>query len=389
MRMPQLFRVFDTAPAHPRAPLLWRDEMPASIVDSHDAKPDALPVDLIGQRGAVFGGQGLFELDGKLWNEQGISPDYIDFLFRHLGKDYGAMAVWSAGLFNKQRTVTDCPHPVLVPIHANWIYGHFLLEMLPRALLLDQVCPADWPILMADSAPGWLKGVLSKAVPKRLIQTYRPEMEVVKAPLFVGCDDLISMTYARPELRTMIEVLKTQLQVKQSLEIDATNVPKRHESARALQKIFISRQSIKNAKRIVTNQPEIEDAMSGLGYTIIKPEAMSFEDQVRVFDRADVIVGEYSSAMHNTLFSRPGTHVICLNWLNGYQSQIASLFQHTIGYIPPEDGQFRDARAVWSNEGKMRFAVPDIIAKLTQLEAHLMDTQLADDGALPACPPPA
>ena len=67
---------------------------------------------------------------------------------------------------------------------------------------------------------------------------------------------------------------------------------------------------------------------------------------------------------------------------------IASLFQHTIGYIPPDDGQFRDGRAVWSNAGKMRFAVPEIIAKLTQLEAQLMDSDLADDGALPGRPPP-
>ncbi len=134
------------------------------------------------------------------------------------------------------------------------------------------------------------------------------------------------------------------------------------------EKLFLSRRAITKGRHKVENREEIGAAISALGYAIIRPEELSFEDQIRAIDNARIIVGEYGSALHNAIFARPGTTVVCLNWINSYQSQIASLFGHKVGYIPPDDGQFRDSDAIWSGNRSMRFSVPQIIEKLSSLE---------------------
>lgn len=79
---------------------------------------------------------------------------------------------------------------------------------------------------------------------------------------------------------------------------------------------------------------------------------------------ARFIVGECGSAMHNAVFCRPGTTVVCLNWINGYQSQIATLMGLTQGYILPADGQPRDTARLRSGDRPMRLALADLRASL-------------------------
>lgn len=71
-------------------------------------------------------------------------------------------------------------------------------------------------------------------------------------------------------------------------------------------KLFLSRRHLKN-RRLVTNDDEVEALFTRRGFAIIYPEKRPFEEQVRMFQRADIIAGFAGSAMHNVLFARPET----------------------------------------------------------------------------------
>lgn len=75
----------------------------------------------------------------------------------------------------------------------------------------------------------------------------------------------------------------------------------------AYKKIFISRRRCKVQR--LSNSIEIEQIFSEHGYQIVFPEEMSFDEEVAVFHRADVIVGATGAAFTNIVFCHEGAKV--------------------------------------------------------------------------------
>ena len=64
--------------------------------------------------------------------------------------------------------------------------------------------------------------------------------------------------------------------------------------------------------RFVLNGNEVEAALDALGFEVRYPEDLSFEDQVRLFSEARVIVGPLGAAFTNLIFASPDAKVIAL-----------------------------------------------------------------------------
>ena len=109
-------------------------------------------------------------------------------------------------------------------------------------------------------------------------------------------------------------------------------------------RIYLSRSRLRAGWHQMTNEEEIEKCFEGMGFEIVHPQELSVPDQIALFSKSDTIAGEYGSALHNALFSPPGTKVIALNRINWYQSRIASLRGHHIGFIRPSNGTWQDWR---------------------------------------------
>ena len=84
------------------------------------------------------------------------------------------------------------------------------------------------------------------------------------------------------------------------------------------------------------------------------------------FMRADIIVGEYSSALHNSLFAGP-SQVISLNWINHVQQAICYSRKQPLTIIMPEDGTAVTAPTV-AYEGPVPYRV-----KLSSLKNAIDD----------------
>ena len=68
-------------------------------------------------------------------------------------------------------------------------------------------------------------------------------------------------------------------------------------------RIFIVRQ--KRARRL-TNARQVRALFEARGFEAVLPERLPFLDQVRLFVGARFVAGEAGSALHGTVFSKPG-----------------------------------------------------------------------------------
>jgi hypothetical protein len=73
-------------------------------------------------------------------------------------------------------------------------------------------------------------------------------------------------------------------------------------------KLFVMRGNVRFRREL--NMPAIKAALEPYGFEFITMERKTMQQEADIFGNADVIVSVHGSALHNTLFSRPGTKVV-------------------------------------------------------------------------------
>lgn len=104
-------------------------------------------------------------------------------------------------------------------------------------------------------------------------------------------------------------------------------------------RLWISRrQQLKRGQRRLLNEEELETLFVSYGFESVKPEAMTFREQVRLFSEAEMIVGPGGSAFMNMVFSPPDTRILILTKNHPqvnfhYFSNIARIIGQSIAYV--------------------------------------------------------
>lgn len=78
-------------------------------------------------------------------------------------------------------------------------------------------------------------------------------------------------------------------------------------------RIYLSREALADSTRKALNEAEIAALFASIGFEIVHPEKLQFEEQVRLMESAAVIAGCDGSALHMGLFMPAGGTVICLS----------------------------------------------------------------------------
>ena len=72
------------------------------------------------------------------------------------------------------------------------------------------------------------------------------------------------------------------------------------------QKLYIARGE---ARRAVTNEAELIEKLELLGYKILHPHKVTFQEQVDALVKADFVLAPHGAGLANTVFCRPGSKV--------------------------------------------------------------------------------
>lgn len=284
----------------------------------HDLADAVAPeVDLVVVHRVVAGGSGAqLKLDGAYLHADEAYPSYIRYRYEH---DIQAQA-WRFDAPARKRL-----DRAFVITHFNFVWGHWLTEMYPKLFLIRALMAAGIvaPLLLPVTAPGYVTRIARELIPDLEIVTYYPRDEAVE----IGTVLLPHMLHRDYHFHDFL---------RWSLEREALTWSR----GGAPDKVFVSRRGVRTAHafREMTNEAEIERIAEDLGLTLVRPEALPWAQQARIFSGARVVAGEFGSGLHNALLSPAGCQVVSLNWLVDVQSRIANFRRHDVGYILPSDG---------------------------------------------------
>lgn len=199
---------------------------------------------------------------------------------------------------NEALAVRRVDQPCLVLSQCGWdIYGHWLLDILPKLPLLRRL-PGDVPVLLPTGLAPWqLEHLELLGVGADRVITYDPGAEVVQLRRAL-CVSHPRQYYA---LNACANAAYEQI-------LAALPAP----PARG-RRLYVSRRRLTSGKQDLVNSAAIEEMLLQLGFEVVEPETMSARQQVQCFAAATLVVGEQGSGLHNTAFSPRGTRVLCLH----------------------------------------------------------------------------
>lgn len=225
----------------------------------------------------------------------------------------------------------------LVSIH-HWnarTYGHLLLEVLPKLAafrMIREAHPAARLLVSTFGGEG-LIGILRHFVPDEALLMFDHRSQRIEAETLILFDNPTEGAAIHPFTQRFVEWAC-------ALSPRGETLPRR---------LFISKARWRaggSDYRCLANEAEIVAALADAGVVPVSPEEFAWPDQVALFAGAELVVGEFTSALHNAIFSPFGTRVVALNYVNEMQDAIAAFAGHRIGYVLPRDGRAR----VWSAE---------------------------------------
>jgi capsular polysaccharide biosynthesis protein len=336
-------RLFASLAPPPQLPL--HDEArlePAVVLEHHRVRP-VPEAAVYAVTGCELSAIGLLTRGTQFFHRDDCLPNYF---LNWLNKVPHAVPLGLEGSLGRaDAELIRLDQPVACAFHPNVVWGHFLVEILPRLFLVDLLARLGRPIPLAapSDAPEWLKRFAVTYGTAGGLLWYDPKRHRLQAPVFV----VPNMMHVDWALGPMFNLLVSDLLAR--CGVAETSVPE------GPRRLYLSRGRITWAQRL-QNGPEVEAMLQSLGFTVVHPETLSVPEQLRLMRAAEVVVAEYASALHNTLFARPGTRVVAINRHNWLQGEIARIRRQTLAYVPPADGVWRDA----SKEGEARKFTVDI-----------------------------
>lgn len=219
-------------------------------------------------------------------------------------------------------------HAVLISGPGGAIYGHWLVDIAHRLRLIRQEQYARGTIGIEAKAGPIAQGLLDRALPDGFETMQLQEGSMIKVR------NLIIDTIPRHDQILDAELAKASWQF-----LEEVAAPAPAEQGGKRRRIFVSRAGLPGRRKLA-NAEELEAYFAEQGWDVIRPETLSFPEQIALFRQAGIIVGEDGSGLHNCIFSPPGTKLIVINSrrVNYFHASIAAIRGQHIAYIQAQAG---------------------------------------------------
>jgi len=193
----------------------------------------------------------------------------------------------------------DLDEAVVLSAPGQHIYGHWLIDYLPRLHILHTSGGTSLPVLL-NVAPDWCAAFL------RAFGIEHHQLRRLAAGTGVRLGRAIIPTLPKHDAHVAFPLLRAAADAFRRY-IRAIPFTPRQPLPRG-PRYFLHRGGGSTRARppLIANMAELRDAAAGLGFTVISPERFSVRAQAHLFQGARVVVGEDGSALHNVAFSEPG-----------------------------------------------------------------------------------
>ncbi|ESQ88881.1 hypothetical protein ABAC460_13960 [Asticcacaulis sp. AC460] len=204
------------------------------------------------------------------------------------------------------------------------IYGHWLLDVVPRLWTLNQAGHNREPILF-QAIPEWASyfldifGIDPARLRRHPARLFRVEHALMPSASKSG------FRLGTASLSAALAVVR-----------DAHKPVDLPAGIRG-EKIFFSRRSLAaSSRRSVVNIYAVEAEAARRGYRIVAPETLTIAQQIELMKSARIVIGEDGSALHNIVFAPKGARLGVLNLPgrdNLWHLSLCHMLDHKAGYL--------------------------------------------------------
>lgn len=180
-------------------------------------------------------------------------------------------------------------------LYYSWGYYHWFCDVLPRLYNVQDILPYDTRFIIHKNLPSWM----SKS------------LELMDIPLSrcYGFDGGIplkiqTLYFAPPVAMTGDHNPEALRWVRDRMLQGIGRVASKTPSL----KLYVSRSAARC--RHLVNEHELMEAIEPLGFQLVQPERLSFEEQITLFSQAEWIIGPHGAGLTNMLYAPIGTRVI-------------------------------------------------------------------------------
>lgn len=210
-------------------------------------------------------------------------------------------------------------------------YFHWLFECLPRAIVaLEKPEYEGWPLLVDAGVPAQSFQALQRLCGSReIIRIGHREVCAVDELVFPGVFSFMRDNYGR---QVAVEDLVVAPEAVKLLRDRLLPAVKR----KAGRKLYVARDRARYRRML--NEQQIQGRLLEQGFEIVRPEELSFVEQLDLFSEAAAIIGPTGAGLSNMVFAPPGCKVIVLAGATHHANflifgQLGSLLEHELMYV--------------------------------------------------------
>lgn len=197
----------------------------------------------------------------------------------------------------------------------NWF--HFLIDTLPRLIVLDQISK-EIPMMVRDDLPDHYYQYLKKLTERRIIKISVKTKVVVDKLHFVSARSAVFDS----RVNTQVKRVHYSPKILGELVGRLSDVETR-ESGRIKKKYILAFE--RNSRyRNVSNWKELLPVLIKNGFTIIDSEQNWFKNQISIFANSKVVIAPGGAIFANIIFMEPGSIVVPLIAGNSIDSKLWS-----------------------------------------------------------------
>lgn len=198
--------------------------------------------------------------------------------------------------------------------HNDYInYGHWLLEDLPRLRAVEQYSrktDQNPTLLIKNNPPSWVTDTLDLLgfSPSQCVEwsNHKARIDTMLIPKLSYIHSF-GAEFQPSDRAWVAEQMKSRVDLTKPEEFS--------------KRVFVSRQG--QDRRKIINFDEVINLLHDYGFDSIRPEEISIEEQIRLFDQAEVIIGAFGAGLMNMIFA----HDASLVEIKPYKTA------HTVYYI--------------------------------------------------------
>lgn len=241
---------------------------------------------------------------------------------------------------------TSVPRGVLLGARAARNYFHWLIEYLPRLLLIeDDPTLVDHHLLVRGPVYSQQLQALASVAPSRPVYAWTDstsihvdDLVVVDGPCFVSDDPRL----ASEDVFACNPALLGRMRDRIIHQLKLASI-------RGTRRIFLAR----DGQRDIVNST-VKDLLKREGFEVVRPQTLSFYDQVKLFREAEIIAGPSGAAFTNLLFSQRGAKALVFNAprhaRNSVFSQLADIAGASVAQVVGFEKESRYGQGVPSIE---------------------------------------